>query len=166
MGMSSFQEVSFKSLDGLNLHGHLYPAATKGPAIILTPGFACVKEMFVPSLAEAFQDAAVYGRYKPYTFWGFSFAGMVALSAVALDRRPAQSYPNEPFCLPVLTSKGENPAGFGGKTKAEDYGTVLNAHKAVPTYKNSMTLQMYYKIMVWQPFGLVKCVAPTPGSGD
>ena len=125
-------------------------------------------------------------------FWGFSFSGMVALSAAALDKRPkcviavcpltdftfsgkrtkvlakamkdreSQLRGNPPFCLSVLTEKGENPAGFGGHTEAEDYGKILNAHQAAPTYRNSTTVQTYYKIAAWQPFGLVTSVSPTP----
>ncbi|RDL42231.1 Uncharacterized protein BP5553_02210 [Venustampulla echinocandica] len=231
--MPIIQEVQFRTVDGLTLHGNLYPAEERGPAVVLTPGFACVKEMFVPDVAEAFQaanitaltydprntgasegeprqdidplaqasdysDALTFLSQQPtvdpnqISFWGFSFAGMVSLTAAALDRRARQVIAvcpltdfgfsgkrekvlakitkdresqvagNVPFCVPVLTSKGENPAGFGGNPEAEDYGKILNAHQVAPSYKNSTTLQTYYKIARWQPFGLVKSVAPTP----
>lgn len=32
------EDVEFKTLDGLTLRGWLYPAASKGPAVIMTPG--------------------------------------------------------------------------------------------------------------------------------
>lgn len=129
---------------------------------------------------------------KKITFWGFSFSGQVALTAAAMDKRAShvisvcpltdfafggkrakvlakamkdresQLSGNAPFCLPILTDKGENPAGFGGQTEAEDYGTILNAHKAAPNYRNSTTLQTYYKIATWEPFSLVTYVSPTP----
>ena len=32
------EEIEFKTIDGLTLRGWLYPAASKGPAVIMTPG--------------------------------------------------------------------------------------------------------------------------------
>jgi hypothetical protein len=32
------EDVEFKTIDGLILRGWLYPAASKGPAVIMTPG--------------------------------------------------------------------------------------------------------------------------------
>ncbi|KAL2000897.1 hypothetical protein VTN02DRAFT_2485 [Thermoascus thermophilus] len=55
----SFQDVEFKTLDGLTLRGALYPARERGPAVIMTPGFNCVKEMLLPEVAEQFQRAGV-----------------------------------------------------------------------------------------------------------
>lgn len=125
-------------------------------------------------------------------FWGYSFAGMIALCAAALDKRARQvisvcpltdfSYSgkkakvlakgmkdrasqiqgNEPFCLPILTEKGESPAGFGGATEPENYRVIQSAHLSAPTYQNTATIQTYYKIAMWQPFGLVPMVTPTP----
>ncbi|KAI9719959.1 MAG: hypothetical protein M1828_005997 [Chrysothrix sp. TS-e1954] len=53
------ENVSFRTVDGLVLRGWLYPAASVGPSIIITPGLPCVKEMFVPQVAEAFQSAGI-----------------------------------------------------------------------------------------------------------
>ncbi|MCJ1439396.1 hypothetical protein MMC27_008790 [Xylographa pallens] len=148
--------------------------------------------------AEDYSDALTFLASQPkvdptrIAFWGFSFAGQVSLTAAAMDKRAKQVIAvcpltdftfggkkakvlakalkdresqvkgNSPFCLPVLTEKGENPAGFGGQTAAEDYGKILNAHKAAPNYRNSTTLQTYYNIATWQPFALVPMVSPTP----
>ena len=129
---------------------------------------------------------------KQISFWGFSFAGQACLTAAALDKRAnkaiaicpltdftfggkrakvlakamkdreSQIAGNPPFCLPVLTEKGENPAGFGGNPEADDYGKILNAHKAAPNYRNSTTIQTYYKIAAWHPFEYVKQISSTP----
>ena len=148
--------------------------------------------------AEDYSDALTFLTGLPIVdpkriaFWGFSFAGQVALTAAALDKRvkhviaicpltdftfggarskvlakamkdrASQITGNSPFCLPVLTEKGQNPAGFGGNPEADDYGKILNAHKAAPNYRNSTTLQTYYKIAAWQPIELVALVSPTP----
>ncbi|KAI4710110.1 hypothetical protein J4E89_005342 [Alternaria sp. Ai002NY15] len=65
------QEVEFKTIDGLTLRGDLYNAALssgKGPAVIITPGFNCVKEMFVPDVAEQFQKNGITALiYDPRT---------------------------------------------------------------------------------------------------
>ena len=61
------REVEFKTVDGLTLRGDLYPAHSSA-AIIITPGFNCVKEMFVPEVAEAFQAADITALvYDPRT---------------------------------------------------------------------------------------------------
>ncbi|RFU28989.1 hypothetical protein B7463_g7333, partial [Scytalidium lignicola] len=231
--MSHHEDVEFKTVDGLTLRGWLYPTGSgRSPAVILTPGFGCVKEMFIPEVAEAFQQAGITALiYDPRStglsdgtprqeldpvkqaedysdalsfltglptvdperiaFWGFSFAGMVCLTAAALDKRAkrviavcpltdftfggkkskvlakamqdreSQVKGNPPFMLPVLTEKGENPAGFGVGTAAEDFRIILNAEKAAPNYRNSTTMQTYYKIAAWQPFGLMPLVSPT-----
>lgn len=189
--------------------------------------------MFVPEIAEAFQQAGITAlTYDPrctglsdgeprqevdpqkqvsdysdaftflasqptvdptsISFWGFSFAGMVALCAAALDKRarqviaccPLTDYSfdgkktkvlakaikdresvilgNPPFYLPILTEKGESPAGFGGATDPENYRLIQNAFRNAPTYQNRVTIQTYYKIAAWNPIGLVPMVAPTP----
>ena len=37
------QDVEFKTIDGLTLRGWLYPAASKGPAVIMTPGVSLMQ---------------------------------------------------------------------------------------------------------------------------
>ncbi|RMD44024.1 hypothetical protein DV735_g1058, partial [Chaetothyriales sp. CBS 134920] len=48
--------VDIPTLSGITLKGDLYPAAEYGAAVILTPGFNCTKEMFVPDVALYFQS--------------------------------------------------------------------------------------------------------------
>ncbi|KAK5992002.1 Thiohydrolase [Cladobotryum mycophilum] len=232
--MAQRENIEFKTLDGLTLRGWLYPATEKGPAVILNPGFNCVKEMFVPEVAEYFQksnitaltydprtlgdsegtprndldpvkqagdyhDALTFLKQHPLVdpdkvvYWGFSFAGQVALSAAALDKRaklviavapltvfefPVDKWPkvlakalqdresqlkgNPPFYLPVLTEKGENPAGFGIGTAKEDFKLILGAKTLAPNYDNRTTIQTYYRIAAWQPLELAPFVSPTP----
>ncbi|KAI1817359.1 Alpha/Beta hydrolase protein [Poronia punctata] len=65
------QDVEFKTIDGLTLRGDLYVphhSVGKGPAVVITPGFNCVKEMFVPEVAEQFQKAGITALvYDPRT---------------------------------------------------------------------------------------------------
>ncbi|RDW89665.1 hypothetical protein BP6252_01697 [Coleophoma cylindrospora] len=233
--MSHHQNVEFKTMDGLTLRGWLYPASKKGPAVVMTPGFNCVKEMFIPEVAEGFQASGITALiYDPRStgesdgiprndidpmkqvedysdaltflakqssvdpnriaFWGQSFSGTVALCAAALDKRPkliiaicpllnfeyskdkfamvlmktmkdreSQVKGNKPFYLPVLTDKGENPAGFGIGADKEGFEYVVKAKETVAAnHDNRTTLQTYYKMVLWQPHGLMKYVTPTP----
>ncbi|OKL61916.1 hypothetical protein UA08_02260 [Talaromyces atroroseus] len=45
--MANKQDVEFKTIDGLTLRGWLFPAAQRGPAIIMTPGFNLTKDMII-----------------------------------------------------------------------------------------------------------------------
>ncbi|KAL2863957.1 acetyltransferase fmaC [Aspergillus lucknowensis] len=54
--VSSYQPIEIKTIDGITIRGWFYGAERKGPAIIMTPGFNCVKEMLLPDLAETFQS--------------------------------------------------------------------------------------------------------------
>ncbi|PYI17501.1 alpha/beta-hydrolase [Aspergillus violaceofuscus CBS 115571] len=54
------RDVEFSGFDGLTLRGWLYPAGPNRPCIILTHGFAGLKEQFLPDFAGHFQ-AAGYG---------------------------------------------------------------------------------------------------------
>ncbi|KAI1111783.1 alpha/beta-hydrolase [Nemania sp. NC0429] len=126
--MANRENVEFRTVDGLTLRGCLYPAAQKGPGIILTPGFNFTKEMIIAEIAEYFQaagftaltfdprsigqsdglprndihparnvedyhDALTFMKRQPLVdptkivYWGYSFSGMVALVAAALDKR-------------------------------------------------------------------------------
>lgn len=62
------QNVEFPTLDGLKIRGWLFLAQSYGPAVIITPGFNCVKEMFVSEVAESFQHSDVTALvYDPRT---------------------------------------------------------------------------------------------------
>ncbi|PYI04017.1 alpha/beta-hydrolase [Aspergillus sclerotiicarbonarius CBS 121057] len=230
------QPVEFKTLDGLTLRGSLYPAAARGPGIVMTPGFNCVKEMLgLPDVATHFQthgltvllydprttglsdgtprndidphlqasdysDALTFLSTQPTVdpsqlfFWGMSFSAAVALCAASTDKRirgiiavapltnftytpeklpkvlarcmqdrVSQLAGNEPYYLPMLNEKGENPAGFGVGVDKEQYGRIVNAGKEIARgHVNRTTIQSYYKMVMWQPFGLWEMVRPTP----
>ncbi|KAI9642740.1 hypothetical protein NHQ30_008471 [Ciborinia camelliae] len=231
----STKDVEFQTLDGLTIRGTLYPASKRGPAVIITPGFNCVKEMFVPQVAEQFQkhnftaliydprslglsdgeprnevdpmkqvsdysDAFTFLTTLPIVdkdeifFWGQSFAGCVALCAAALDKRAKacisicplldfsltpNTFPrilaksmkdresraagNDPMYLPVLTADGKNPAGLGIGADKEEFDYMVNAKKyGAVRHENRTTLQTYYKLIMWQPHGIMQHMADTP----
>ncbi|KAF2259784.1 alpha/beta-hydrolase [Lojkania enalia] len=235
--MEPRKDISFKTVDGLTLKGWLYPVTQvsgRAPAIIITPGFNCVKEMFVPEVGAYFQKAGIAALiYDPRTlgdseglprndidpmkqlsdysdalsfllqqpdidperiaFWGMSFSATIALCAAAMDKRArvciaicplldftytpeklpkvlmssmrdrlSQVAGNAPSFLPVLTADGKNPAGLGFETNTEELDYMMNAKsRGAPNYENRTTLQTYYKLVVWQPHGIIRHMAPT-----
>ncbi|RDW79926.1 hypothetical protein BP6252_04564 [Coleophoma cylindrospora] len=229
----SFVDVEFKTLDGLTLRGALYAANAKGPGIVMTPGFNCVKEMVLPNVAEQYQLAGITALiYDPRSiglsdgtprneidpvrqaedysdaltflaahpmvdpnriaFFGFSFSGMVSLTAAALDKRAkvvvavaaqakfyekkkvakalamatkdrqSQLRGNEPFYLPPFTSQGGNPLDLGAAGGKEAYEYMSTVKENAPTYEDRTTLQSYAKIAKWQPHSFMEFVSPTP----
>ncbi|KAL4956615.1 Alpha/Beta hydrolase protein [Aspergillus filifer] len=57
--MTNYRKVQFKTLDGIILRGCLYPAAQRGPAVILSPGYNVVLANFPPGVPEELQKAGV-----------------------------------------------------------------------------------------------------------
>ncbi|KAI0457466.1 Alpha/Beta hydrolase protein [Xylaria acuta] len=53
--MTSHEEISFRTLDGLTLRGSLYLAGTNNPAVIVTPGFNVTRDVLLPRIAQYFQ---------------------------------------------------------------------------------------------------------------
>lgn len=149
---------------------------------------------------EDYHDALTYLKHHQshlvdhtrIAYWGYSFSGMVALCAAALDKRAkavvavspltiweftkwrqvlAKSMKdresrlagNNPVRLPMLTESGEHPAGFGTGFDVEDvYNIISRAAEVQPTFVAETTLSTYYHIAAFQPFGLMPHVSPTP----
>ncbi|KAL2828560.1 Alpha/Beta hydrolase protein [Aspergillus pseudoustus] len=71
----SYENVQFKTLDGTVLRGRLYPAAQRGPAVILSPGYNVTISIFPPGVPEELQKsgitALVYDPRNTGTSGGF-----------------------------------------------------------------------------------------------
>ncbi|PGH05503.1 hypothetical protein AJ80_08324 [Polytolypa hystricis UAMH7299] len=59
MTKRAYQNVKFKALDGVYLRGRLYPAAQRGPAVIMSPGYNVTLDNFPPGVPEEFQKANI-----------------------------------------------------------------------------------------------------------
>ncbi|KAI1073749.1 Alpha/Beta hydrolase protein [Whalleya microplaca] len=57
--MAIQEDVSFKTLDGLVLRGWLFPASTKGPGIVMTPGLNFPIGELYHEVALRFQEAGI-----------------------------------------------------------------------------------------------------------
>ncbi|KAI1083472.1 Alpha/Beta hydrolase protein [Whalleya microplaca] len=147
---------------------------------------------------EDYHDALTFMRSHPIVdparvaFWGYSFSGMVALCATALDKRVKavvsvspltiweySKWPkvlskamqdrdsrlagNEPVYIPMITEDGKSPVGFGTGFQDEGvYGMISRAAEIEPNFVSRTTLSSYYHIAAFQPFGLMPHVSPTP----
>ncbi|KAI0968592.1 DltD N-terminal domain protein [Xylaria arbuscula] len=66
--MSSREDIEFRTQDGLTLRGHLYPSGSNSAAVLMTPGFNTVKDVFLPNIAHHFQKAGITALvYDPRT---------------------------------------------------------------------------------------------------
>ncbi|GKT45838.1 polyketide transferase FFUJ_12241 [Colletotrichum spaethianum] len=52
-------DADIKTLDGITLRGWLFPAASRGPAMIMTPGFNFPKDANLPDIARWFQEHGI-----------------------------------------------------------------------------------------------------------
>lgn len=83
--------------------------------------------------------------------------------AKCMQDRESRVAGNPPFYLPLLTEKGENPAGFGLGIDQEQYGQIVNAGKQLArNHVNRTTIQTYYRLVMWQPFSLWRHLEATP----
>ncbi|KAI1198125.1 Alpha/Beta hydrolase protein [Nemania serpens] len=83
--------------------------------------------------------------------------------AKSMQDRESQIAGNAATFLPVLTADGKNPAGMGIGADKEEFDYMVNAKsRGAPNHENRTTLQTYYKIIMWQPHGIMKYMAPTP----
>ncbi|KAF2231047.1 alpha/beta-hydrolase [Viridothelium virens] len=147
---------------------------------------------------EDYHDALTFLKSHPMVdsariaYWGYSFSGMVALCAAALDKRAkavvavapltiwefskwrqvltkamkdreSRMSGNRPVMLPMVTEAGEQPAGFGAGFEEEDvFNIISKAAEVQPNFAPETTLSSYYHIAAFQPFGLLRFVTPTP----
>ena len=79
------------------------------------------------------------------------------------DRESQLRAGNDPFYLPVLTSRGTNPAGMGLGADKEEFDYMVNAKmRGAPNYENRTTVQTYYHIVTWQPHSLMRYMGESP----
>ncbi|QPH02866.1 hypothetical protein C2857_007084 [Epichloe festucae Fl1] len=235
--MAPREEVEFKTVDGVVLRGHLFRAQSRGPGVVMSPGFNATTDMLgLPTTAAAFQAAGITALvYDPrgvglsdgeprndinpwmqvedmsdaVTFllshgsvdrrqgvgvWGMSLGGTVALAAAALDPRarwaiavspatePTHNMAkmrqvlaqaardresrikgNAPYMVPMLDSRGENPAGFDPGLERASVVRILGAQRdkkdgggddllrasLAPHHVNRTTIGTYRHMLTW-----------------
>lgn len=83
--------------------------------------------------------------------------------AKAIADRVSQDKGNAPFSIAPFNSNGDNPAGMAAGGGVEAYNFMVNVkERGASTFENRTTIQSYYKIAMWQPWGLLQCIDPTP----
>ena len=99
----------------------------------------------------------------PLLNFEFTLEKFPKVLAKTMRDRESQAAGNAPTFLPVLTENGENPAGMGLGADKEEFDYMVNAKsRGAPRHENRTTLQTYYKIVMWQPHGIIKYITPTP----
>lgn len=99
----------------------------------------------------------------PLTDFEFSPDKRPKILAKCIKDRESQIVGNPPFYLPMVTEKGENPAGFGHGIDKARYAMILEIGRQIaPNHVNRTTIQTYYKLLMWQPFSLWRHLSPTP----
>ncbi|KFA70665.1 Atr5 [Stachybotrys chartarum IBT 40288] len=125
-------------------------------------------------------------------YWGYSLGAVISLCAAALDKRAAAVIAtapntdfifdpvkraatlslamrdrvsrlagNPPLYLKIIGEDGQNPAGWylGEERRSpEELDALFNSSNIM----NQVTIQSYYRLLRWQPFGLMPSVSPTP----
>ncbi|KAK8106784.1 hypothetical protein PG999_010143 [Apiospora kogelbergensis] len=119
--------------------------------------------------AEDYHDALTFLAVQPMVdwsrivYWGFPFSGSIALAAAALDKRAAGVIMgNKPLWIPIIAENGTNPAGFCIGSEKEDFDRILKAKALTPSFNTNKAIQTYYRVISWQPFGLMSHVSPMP----
>ncbi|KAJ6015188.1 alpha/beta-hydrolase [Penicillium herquei] len=83
--------------------------------------------------------------------------------ARSMQDRVSQIAGNQPYYVPFVTSEGKNPAGFGSGVDREQYQLLLESGKKNNfIHDNRTTIQSYYKMVMWQPFGLWDMIGSIP----
>ena len=83
--------------------------------------------------------------------------------AKSMQDRESRLKGNPAFYLPVLTEQGQNPAGMGIGADKEGFDYMVNAKsRGAPNHENHTTIQSYFKIITWQPHGVMKYMGDTP----
>jgi pimeloyl-ACP methyl ester carboxylesterase len=100
--------------------------------------------------------------------WYLNDDDQEALIARAVQDRANQLRGNPPEYIPLLDEKGEHILYFKylAMMEPKDQATLPNwipvAKKAAPSFRDSMTVQSFYRHAKWKPVHLFPSVSPTP----
>ncbi|KAK9415511.1 putative AB hydrolase-1 domain-containing protein [Seiridium unicorne] len=98
----------------------------------------------------------------PLTTWELPATKYKAVLSKAMQDRESQLAGNKPFSLPMITEKGENPAGFGVGMGTHELEFVLQSKQRLPNLEINTSIQTYYNIMAWSPFQALRFLGVTP----
>jgi hypothetical protein len=80
--------------------------------------------------------------------------------------RESQLLGNAPFVVPVVDARGENPVGFGHGIDRDRYARLVGMGREIaPGHENRVTLMTYYRLAMWTPWPLWKCLGWGNGKG-
>ena len=100
--------------------------------------------------------------------WCLNPPDQAAIVAMAVEDRANQLRGKQPGYIPLLNEEGEHLMQFRylaemtPEQKANLPKWVHSAKKHAPTFKDSMTVQSFYRHAKWKPLSLIEYVSPTP----
>ncbi|ETS73450.1 hypothetical protein PFICI_15055 [Pestalotiopsis fici W106-1] len=98
----------------------------------------------------------------PLTTWDLPANKYRGVLSKAMQDRESQLAGNKAFSLPMITQKGENPAGFGVGLGTREWELVQESKQRMPNLEMNTSIQTYYNIMAWSPFQALRFLSPTP----
>ncbi|KAF2034989.1 alpha/beta-hydrolase [Setomelanomma holmii] len=99
---------------------------------------------------------------NPLTDFDFELGKQAKVLAKCMKDRESQLNGNPPFSLPMINERGVNVVGFGHGIDKERYARIVTVgNQVAPNHVNRVTLQTYYKLVLFQPFSLWRCIEPT-----
>jgi pimeloyl-ACP methyl ester carboxylesterase len=99
---------------------------------------------------------------NPLTDFDFEPGKQAKVLAKCIKDRESQLNGNPPFSLPMINERGENVVGFGHGIDKERYARIVTVgNQVAPNHVNRVTLQTYYKLVMFQPFSLWRIIGPT-----
>ncbi|KAJ0420835.1 Alpha/Beta hydrolase protein [Aspergillus carlsbadensis] len=102
--------------------------------------------------------AAAVISIAPITNYSFDPTKLSAILALAMQDRASRLAGNEALHIPFLDETGENPVGWGEKNSLDVFKKFLDTE----IFTNRTTVQSYYHMLTWQPYGVMGLVSPTP----
>lgn len=98
----------------------------------------------------------------PLTQWELDASRWRGVMSKAMQDRESRMRGNAPFSVPMITSRGDNPAGFSAGLGEAELSLVAEATEKIPGFNVNTTIQTYYNIMAWSPFKALRFLPPTP----
>lgn len=114
------------------------------------------------SAAALDQRASAVLAVCPLTAWDFDMQIRPGVLLKTMQDRESQISGNPPFCIPMITDDGHNPAGFSPGLGANELSLVTDAIERIPGFNLDTTIQTYYNIMAWDPFKMLRYLDSTP----
>ncbi|KAH8203672.1 hypothetical protein TruAng_002202 [Truncatella angustata] len=99
----------------------------------------------------------------PLTIWELEEKKWKGVMAKCMQDRESRMNGNVPFSIPMVSSNGQNPAGFGSGVGTEELDLITESKDKIPNFQVTTTIQTYWHVMSWGgPFNCLKWLQGMP----